>query len=486
MESETISKNGARRQRIWTFFAAALLFSCLSICSYGQTLFSKIGSNGKLGFVDNMGFVVIPYQYDEVRNDHNTPAFSTTGVNKYIAIVKKGKKWGVIDLTGYTVVPIRHNNFFRAKYRIIGATPRYTNLVNKRYAQGKYNSFFAQIEERKVAQKAEQAKAKEQREALYKDISDRLKQKYDYVFLRDNDFSVRQNGKYGSCDLSGKEIVPCKYDYVSYDKNYVGFYRVQINEKYGACDLSGKEVIPCEYDFVLKKDNKYEVKIYGKYFDYPPTAEQLRVARAESIKTTTTSSRTTTNSNTTQTTTTSSNTSSSTTIAKTEEVKKDNSHENNVCSGCGGVGTINCGACFGLGQTYNFFRSSYETCNFCQGSGKFYCFCQTGGVIGITVRAGYSPKNTGGTEGTVTGSTKIQCTRCNGTGKCNVCNGTGKGMTCGYCSSSGRPGQVFKSGIYGGAPYWQICPQCYGKGYNDCNTCRGIGKCIQCKGLGWY
>ena len=177
-------------------------------------------------------------------------------------------------------------------------------------------------------------------------------------------------------------------------------------------------------------------------------------------------------------------------------VKNDNPSANNVCPGCKGKGTVNCGGCGGLGQTFNFFSASYVTCSFCQGSGQYYCFCQTGGIIGVPVRAGGIPVGTGGaggigsTGGTGTSSTKIQCTRCKGTGLCNSCGGSGKGTSCGYCSSSSRPGQVFKQGSYGGDPYWQTCPYCTG-GRTACTTCSlrnssvAPGKCIGCNGLGW-
>ena len=74
-------------------------------------------------------------------------------------------------------------------------------------------------------------------------ITERLKQKYSFVYYDKNNgyYSVWLNGKQGTCDLSGKEIVPCKYDEVFYHKDK-GYYSVQLNGKRGACDLQGNEI----------------------------------------------------------------------------------------------------------------------------------------------------------------------------------------------------------------------------------------------------
>lgn len=61
-------------------------------------------------------------------------------------------------------------------------------------------------------------------------------------------FLVQRNDKEGACDLSGKEIVSCKYDQVVL---HDGYYSIKLNNKEGACDLTGKEIVPCIYDNLL-------------------------------------------------------------------------------------------------------------------------------------------------------------------------------------------------------------------------------------------
>jgi serine/threonine protein kinase len=58
--------------------------------------------------------------------------------------------------------------------------------------------------------------------------------------------AVKFNGKWGFIDKTGKEVIPCKYDYAAHFSE--GFAAVELNGKYGYIDKTGKKVIPCKYD----------------------------------------------------------------------------------------------------------------------------------------------------------------------------------------------------------------------------------------------
>ena len=51
---------------------------------------------------------------------------------------------------------------------------------------------------------------------------------------------------YGYIDKTGKEVIPCKYNYLG--GFYEGLAYVDLDDKWGFIDKSGKEVIPCRYD----------------------------------------------------------------------------------------------------------------------------------------------------------------------------------------------------------------------------------------------
>ena len=105
------------------------------------------------------------------------------------------------------------------------------------------------------------------------------------------------------------------------------------------------------------------------------------------------------------------------------------------------------------------------------------------------------------------------CSGCNGTGKCSVCrgtkkqtcsvcNGTSKGeieqVRCPACGGSGSVprSQFQRNGSYdmitcsgcGGSGYagkrQHVCGNCGGTGWVYCTTCKGSGRCVECKGGG--
>ena len=85
--------------------------------------------------------------------------------------------------------------------------------------------------------------------------------KYNDVVFYGDSYEITINGKKGSCDLTGKEIIPCKYDEVTF---YGDRYGIKLNGKEGSCDLTGKEVISCKYDDVLLSGGYYHIKLNGK------------------------------------------------------------------------------------------------------------------------------------------------------------------------------------------------------------------------------
>ena len=75
---------------------------------------------------------------------------------------------------------------------------------------------------------------------------------------------VKMNGKWGLIDKSGREVIPCKYDYAMVFSE--GLAQVKMNGKWGYIDKSGREVIPCKYDDVWNfSEGLAMVQMNGKY-----------------------------------------------------------------------------------------------------------------------------------------------------------------------------------------------------------------------------
>lgn len=118
--------------------------------------------------------------------------------------------------------------------------------------------------------------------------------------------------------------------------------------------------------------------------------------------------------------------------------------EEETCRDCNGSGNypkrnfeyVTCRRCKGSG----FYRRYIGSCQYCDGTGKEYCWNCSG-------------------EGTV------DCDRCNGEGQCLKCNGNGH-IRCKACKGDGK------------------CKKCRGKGNIKCQECAGSGKCYNCKGVG--
>ena len=150
-----------------------------------------------------------------------------------------------------------------------------------------------------------------------KAVTARLKQKYGYVEFQNLELgsfysvsteNTRYKGRTGACDVNGKEIVPCKYDYVqlitknSFDHEYewYGWANTTLNGKQGAYDLNGNEIIPCEYESVSTNYSGFIVMKNGKYvkYDVPkiPKTQIAQTGNSTTIPVTNTTNTTTSNS----------------------------------------------------------------------------------------------------------------------------------------------------------------------------------------------
>lgn len=97
-----------------------------------------------------------------------------------------------------------------------------------------------------------------------------LKQTYTVVFYSDGYYHVCRgygSDNQGLCDDTGKEIVPCRYDYIGTgDLKKYGIACVhKSNKKKGIIDIHGKEIFDCSYDEVyIRETGHIDLKKNGK------------------------------------------------------------------------------------------------------------------------------------------------------------------------------------------------------------------------------
>lgn len=248
------------------------------ISGFSKDSLTAASINGKFGFIDLKGNIVVPFDYESCENfSEGLAAVSKDGLIGFIN--KKGElviqcqyvrlydgrgfseglvgvsidggqegiyddKWGYIDKTGDIVIPFQEG-LTGAPFSS-GLTTIYRRSTTKRMAwEGAF-----------INKSGELA-------SDYFEVQN-LKGFYDgYCVVKDS------TGWEGLINLHGNFVIPCKCSFIvnGFDEKYVVF---QINDKYGVANKStGEVVIPCIYEIdyagwtfsegviPVKKDGKY-------------------------------------------------------------------------------------------------------------------------------------------------------------------------------------------------------------------------------------
>lgn len=178
-------------------------------CRYFKDGLVAVKLSNKWGFIDSSDQTVIPFIYD------NAIAFS----EGYGATFTQGK-WGFVDNTGKNIIP---NNYDTLDLFYEGFAA--VNL------NGKWG--FINTENKKITA------------IEYEDVSR----------FHEGRAGVKLDGKWGFIDYTGKLVIPCIYDYETYDENkpYKYFYNegvafVMQNNKWGVIDKEGKALTAFVYE----------------------------------------------------------------------------------------------------------------------------------------------------------------------------------------------------------------------------------------------
>ncbi|MBW4839087.1 MAG: WG repeat-containing protein [Paenibacillaceae bacterium] len=179
----------------------------------------KDSKTGKWGFVDSNGKVVIPFTYEDV----NLFAYGTTEA-------QKNGLWGIIDPAGKTIVPFKFTeapvfgDCVKSPYR----GEYYTFRLIDHVAHTNTVSMFSKPGKKFIVQGADSILSPE-----------------------DGLIRVERNNKFGYVDLSGKAVIPLKYDQLepfSEGLALAGIIDLKAGyPKYGYINREGKTVIPLIY-----------------------------------------------------------------------------------------------------------------------------------------------------------------------------------------------------------------------------------------------
>lgn len=197
----------------------------------------SVTKNGKCGYIDTTGKIIVPLKYDECdKFTHET------------ATVWLGENCGLIDRTGKLIIPVKYSMVDDTRDNTIVQVSTY----NKTTETAKFGLF---TRSGKVL----------------------LPISYDEIgYIINGITMLKQSKHYGYYIVDTKMIIPCKYDEA---KNFTeGFAAVAINKKWGFIDTRGTIALELEYDIVKPLENGYtEVwkndvsSILSKQLKTPPT-----------------------------------------------------------------------------------------------------------------------------------------------------------------------------------------------------------------------
>lgn len=201
----------------------------------------RVKKNGKYGYTNKNGDIIIPIEYDG-----GTISFF---YNKIIT-VQKNDKWGLVDEKNKIVLPLEYDALDNMVYGICGVKKNkkiaFVNKTGKFVTDFIYDNYFS-FSDFKIAMVVKDGlrgyintDGVKLTECIYEDARDHLKNGL---------AAVKKGGKWGAVNLKGLEITPFEFDGV-YDVSSSEYICVMKNNKYGLMDGKGKLVLPIEYDFI--------------------------------------------------------------------------------------------------------------------------------------------------------------------------------------------------------------------------------------------
>ncbi|MFC0234296.1 WG repeat-containing protein [Vagococcus entomophilus] len=143
--------------------------------------------------------------------------------------------------------------FVSSDKNIIKVNNRKIIELQSRDSKGKY-SFFSLNKNKKISGKS----------------IEKINDKYNYIWLLEDSNQLitcsKKDNKYGLIDLSGKQIIPSKYDSLSTDCEKNGFV-AEKNKKFGIIDKTNHIILPFNYQF-LSSPNDNHLVVYQKKKEY--------------------------------------------------------------------------------------------------------------------------------------------------------------------------------------------------------------------------
>ncbi|WP_442794801.1 WG repeat-containing protein [Pelobium manganitolerans] len=231
--------------------------TAIAICTFIATAVQAqqlvvFEENGKAGFKDQSGKIIIAPKYD----DYRTKDASRTKDDE-VYRVAINEKWGLIDgKTGKELTPLKYKKINAFSDGLAGV------LLDFKWGFIDKNG-------------------KEVFPLKYDEPSPYGVYGLGYDFY-DGIAVVSIGYKCGVIDKTGKEIVPFKYH--SIGEFSEGMASIRLADKFGFVNKSGKEIVPAKYDDVRRfKDGFAKVSLAGKWGTIDKTGKEIIAVKYDDI-----------------------------------------------------------------------------------------------------------------------------------------------------------------------------------------------------------
>lgn len=218
----------------------------------------------KYGYMDKNEKVVIPAIYSFENTSYKTiPSFM-----KGYAKVKKDGKYGIIDKTGKIIIPFDYETLSQVYY-----LPNYAIVSRKVGSQTLYglvtaNKTVIPLEYQGIEADSNLVRVKQDGKWGLLDITGKKILPAEYSALaaypKEKVLRAEKDGKYGFIDLTGKWLFEKSKSVFTLYGCSQGMVLCTISDKYGYLDLQGNEVIITKYDYAYTFENNSLAKVGKK------------------------------------------------------------------------------------------------------------------------------------------------------------------------------------------------------------------------------
>lgn len=249
-------------------------------CHFFRQGVAMVQKNGLQGLVDYKGNIIIqPIYYSLYGFLHD----SIARVQE-----KDTNKWGIINIKGDTIIPLIYDmisDFKDSLAKVENRTTKKSGFINMN-GDTIIPIIYDEISD--FQNRTAVACVNDHCTLINMKGERILQQDYNSMVLSGSYYFVSINGRYGLLDLSGTEILPCKYD-LNPNKIpfniYRGLIQATLNGKKGLLNIKGETVIPFDYDEAKVLITPHiRVLKDGKYGLFNEAGKLLIPAKYDNIK----------------------------------------------------------------------------------------------------------------------------------------------------------------------------------------------------------